>query len=274
MRSLLLLTVLKTIACAGPIDGSYPATLAQLSSNLTVSVEVLGTSKPATERRVRVILQPGPSSSKDVDHQCPVIEAKASINGAELGESSNGEYFSAGYSGCRPILFERALPDGPTPDLLQEPCVVEVTDGSGSIHVQGHGLFHAPSASFLTPSDGAMVLGSTAGLQVQPSAEVLPGAGLQVSYVPDQAEAGFECDQVTITDAGLSFDVPATTMPSSGKLTVIARIAPFKGIVDRCEGAQTCTLTRAACDVDCTAGVADGGGFDEFDLDASVVAVK
>jgi len=259
-------------------DPSYDAQLSDLASELVVSIDVLGTRDPATPRRMVVLLDPGPSATLDTEHLCPVIEAQASVNGLTLTQTQKGEYFSSGgggllsgYSGCYPIAFERELPAELPPELLEEPVRLKVHDGSGVVLVEARGLFVPLRASFASPTDGVMTPGATVSLSVEPSPEMLPWrlSGYYSAEVPGDS---FGLGSIEISDTGISFRVFERAVASSGTLRFVSDDGPFRGIVDRCEGAAQCSAKRSICSdlTSCMSGVAYGGGFDNLVLPASV----
>ncbi len=272
--SLLLASLL--FGCADN-DPSYDARLADLASELVVSVDVLGTPNPATPRRVVVVLDPGPSATRDPDHLCPVIEAQASLNGLALNQTGKGEYFNSGgglfgYSGCNPIAFERELPQELPPELLAEPSRVQVSDGSGVVVIEARGLFHPVRAAFVSPSDGVMTPGALVSLSIEPSAAMLPWR-LSGYYTADVPSNSFGLSDIEISDTGVAFQVFEHAVPSSGSLELWSDSGgPFRGIVDLCQGAVQCTAARSVCadSSSCVSGVAYGDGFDSLVLPASV----
>jgi hypothetical protein len=247
-----------------------------------VYVEVLGTPDPPTPRRIRVTLEPGPSATIDQENLCAVIEANASVNGVPLEQVQTGEYFHSsggggilsGYSGCEPILFERALPDELPAVLLEEPVWVEIHDGAGVVSIEARGLFHPPTAHFSTPADGVMHPGATVELVVEPTPAMLP-TRLTGYYTADVPGDSFGLGMIKITETGLAFGVTERAVPSSGTLEITGdRSGPFHAVISRCDGAAACWATRSVCydSINCRTGVAYGGGFDSLILPASVVA--
>jgi hypothetical protein len=277
------------IACAGCADDgpsydgpSYDGNLGELAAELRVYVEVLGTPDPPTPRRIRVALEPGPSATIDQDNLCAVIEANASVNGVPLEQVQTGEYFHSsggggilsGYSGCEPILFERALPDELPPALLEEPVWVHIHDGAGVVSIEARGLFHPPTAHFSTPADGVMHPGDTVELVVEPSPAMLPTrlTGYYTAEVPGDS---FGLSRIETSETGIFFNVTERAVSSRGSLEITGEhSAPFRALIDRCDGAVACSAIRTVCSSShsCPTGIAYGGGFDSLILPASVVA--
>ena len=264
-------------------DGpSYDATLSDIAGELRVSVEVLGTRDPATPRRIQIFLQPGPSATIDQERLCPLIEANASVNGLALKQTEKGEYFSSsggggilsGSAGCRPISFDLALPEELPPALLEEPARVQLRDSVGAVNIEARGLFHPPTARFSEPADGMMHPGDTVELLVEPSVAMLPPrlSGYYTAEVPGDS---FGLGEIEITETGVVFGVIESAVPSRGTVKLTGdRSGPFRAIIDKCEGAASCSAARSICydSYDCRTGVAYGGGFDSLILPASVVA--
>ena len=259
-------------------DPSYDARLADLAPELSVSVDVLGTRDPATPRRVSVLLGPGPSATIDQDHLCPVIEARASLNGLALDQTQKGEYFFSSGSGflsssagCYPIVFERELPEELPAELLEEPARLEVRDESRLVLVEARGLFIPARANFLEPADGVMSPGALVSLSIEPSPKVLPPR-LNGYYRAEVPGDSFGLGPIDITDTGITFRVSERAVPSSGRLELEGDQGPFRGIVDVCQGAAHCAAARSICSESfrCTTGVAYGDGFDSLVLPASV----
>jgi len=268
-----LLLVYLLVGCSD--DGpSYDGRLADLASDLDVSVDVLGTRDPATPRRVVVVLDPGPSASIDKDNMCPVIEAQASVNGLALGQTNKGGYFfhggsGFGYSGCNPIEFERELPEELPPELLEEPTRVQVRDESGVVRVEVGGLFHPPRASFVSPVDGVMTPGTIVSLSIEPSTEVLPRP-LSGHYTAEVPRDSFGLGSFEISHTGVAFRVSERAVSSSGSLELSSESGgPFRAIVGVCQGAAQCSAARWLCfgGSPCTKSY---GGFDSLVLPASV----
>jgi hypothetical protein len=272
------------ITCAGCADDgpSYDATLADIAHELRVHVEVLGTRDPPAARRIRVDLVPGPSATIDQENLCAVIEANASVNGVPLEQVQTGEYFHSsggggilsGYSGCKPILFERALPDELPAALLEEPVWVQIHDSAGVVSIEARGLFHPPTAHFSTPADGVMHPGDTVELAVEPSPAMLPTrlTGYYTAEVPGNS---FGLGMIEISETGVVFSIPERAVSSSGSLEITGdRSSPFRALIDRCDGAAECSAIRTVCSDStlCSTGIAYGGGFDSLILPASVVA--
>lgn len=267
------------VGCADD-DPSYDAGLIELASELRVTVEVLGTPDPPTPRRIRVLLDPGPSATLDQDHLCPVIEAYATLNGFALEQTQKGEYFSSsggggilsGYSGCYPITFERALPEELPPELLEEPARVLLLDATGLVRIDVRGLFHPVRATFVSPPDGVLKPGSVVTLGIEPSTEMLPPrlSGYYTAEVPGDS---FGLGSIDIHETGIAFRVLENAVPSSGTLEITGdRAGAFRGIVDVCQGAAVCAAERSICafGASCSTGVAYGDGFDSLILPASV----
>lgn len=262
-------------------DPSYDATLADIAGELRVEVVVLGTPNPATPRRIQVFLDPGPSATLDQERLCPLIEANASVNGVALEQTGYGEYFSSsggggvfsGYSGCKPISFERALPDELPPALLEEPARVQIRDSAGRVNLEARGLFNPPTARFSVPEDGVMRPGGTVELVVEPTPAMLPTrlSGYYTAEIPGDS---FGLGNVTVTETGVRFEVTERAVPSTGTLEIEGKSAPFRALVDVCQGAETCITVRSICasSNDCRTGVAYGGGFDSLILPASVAS--
>jgi hypothetical protein len=259
------------VACDGS-DPSYDTSLRILAAELRVNAEVLGTSDPPTARRLRIILEPGPRATLDQEHLCPIVHATATVNGVRLEQTSGGEHFPGG---CDPILYELELTDELLADLQQEPTHIEVRDSSGAVEIDARALLSPPIASFLTPASAQLRPGEEVELSIEPSPEALPYA-LMGDYTADDPPRSFGLGQIVPTEQGLSFTVLDSAMPSNGVIRIEGAGFgnPFRGIVDRCDGAETCILKRVSCDAihDCRSSYAYGPGFDKLELAASVVS--
>jgi hypothetical protein len=268
------------IACDD--DPSYEANLRDFAEGLRVVVDVLGTPDPPTVRRLRVLLDPGPGATIDQDSLCPVIHAKATVNGTPLQQTGFGEYFFSGggsilsgSSGCEPITFELDLAaQADSHTLWEEPTRIDVTDGSGAIHFEGRAVLVAPRISFAASEDALMIPGSTVQLRVEPDVLVLPRQLEGYYRAAEEPGRSFGLGQITKTAEGIAFFVLATAAPSSGAIEIQGDGSgnAFRGLVDRCEGAAFCRAERSVCafDSSCSTGIAYGSGFDRFVLPASV----
>ena len=275
VSGLLLVSLLVGCSDDGP---SYDGRLADLASELVVSIDVLGTRDPATPRRMVVVLDPGPSATIDQDRLCPVIEAQASVNGLALDQTNKGDYFHLsgssgfGYSGCNLIAFERELPEELPSELLEERTRVQVRDESGVVLVEVRGLFHPPRASFVSPADGVMTPGALVSLSIEPSTEILPWR-LSGYYRAEVPRDSFGLESIDVSEASVSFRVVERAVASSGSIELSSDSGgPFWGIVDVCQGAAQCSAARSLCfnGSRCTSGVAYDDGFDSLVLAASV----
>lgn len=123
----------------------------------------------------------------------------------------------------------------------------------------------------LIQHQAATAPGATVSLSVEPSPEMLPWrlSGYYTAEVPGDS---FGLGSIEISDTGISFRVFERAVASSGTLKFVSDDGPFRGIVDRCEGAAQCSAKRSICSdlTSCMSGVAYGGGFDSLVLPASV----
>ena len=82
---------------------------------------------------------------------------------------------------------------------------------------------------------------------------------------------------VELTEQGVAFVVPEVPT-SRGEVSirgVSGRSSPFQGAVRRCQGAEHCTIMRAACfDGSCRNTIAYPNGFDVIRVEASVVGAE